>query len=153
MTSTFIPTLGRHPLYCVWLETGNPSRPLACVWIDPELRTFQFPDVESVASTREKTDEHEPDTLAERFIPASQRRDMKTKTRLTLRPLSWVSVVFCLLNAAWADVAGKISGMVNDPSGVLVDGATATLNNAGGGIKHTTTTNDQGQYSVPGRPG
>jgi hypothetical protein len=41
MTNTFIPTLGRHPLYCVWITTGNPSRPLACVWIDPDCAIFR----------------------------------------------------------------------------------------------------------------
>jgi hypothetical protein len=40
MTNTFIPTLGRNPLYCVWIETGNPARPLDRIWIDPELRSF-----------------------------------------------------------------------------------------------------------------
>ena len=55
MTNTFIPTLGRHPLYCVWIATGNPSRPLACVWIDPELRTFQVPDTGRTAAAREES--------------------------------------------------------------------------------------------------
>jgi hypothetical protein len=39
MTNTFIPTLSRHPLYCVCSKNGNPTRPLACVWIDPQLRS------------------------------------------------------------------------------------------------------------------
>jgi hypothetical protein len=38
--NNFIPTLSRQPLYCVWIETGNPAHPLACVWIDPQLRSF-----------------------------------------------------------------------------------------------------------------
>ena len=40
MTNTFIPTLNRNPLYCVWIETGNPSHPLDRVWVDPELRSL-----------------------------------------------------------------------------------------------------------------
>lgn len=24
-------------LHCVWIETGNPLQPLACVWVDPEV--------------------------------------------------------------------------------------------------------------------
>jgi hypothetical protein len=24
-------------LSCVWIETGNPAQPLACVWIDKDL--------------------------------------------------------------------------------------------------------------------
>jgi len=54
MTNTFIPTLSRQPLYCVWIETGNPAHPLDRVWIDPELRSFV--DVET-APTRATRDE------------------------------------------------------------------------------------------------
>ena len=28
----------RSALHCVWIETGNPRQPLACVWIDREVR-------------------------------------------------------------------------------------------------------------------
>jgi len=28
----------RNRLSCVWNQTGNPSQPLACVWIDRDLR-------------------------------------------------------------------------------------------------------------------
>ena len=59
-------------------------------------------------------------------------------------------VVLCfLLNTAWADVAGRISGMVRDPSGAFLASATVSLTNLGNGTKQTTTTNDQGQYSFP----
>jgi hypothetical protein len=75
---------------------------------------------------------------------------MKVKTCSARKRLSWVVVVLCfLLNPAWADVAGRISGMVSDPSGAFIAGATVTLNNVGNGTKQTTTTNDQGQYSFP----
>jgi hypothetical protein len=60
-----------------------------------------------------------------------------------------VVVLWFLLNTAWADVAGRISGIIRDPSGAFVAGATVTLNNVGNGIKQTTTTNEQGQYSFP----
>lgn len=40
-TVTAIPGLRRETwgtqLSCVWIETGNPSQPLACVWIDEDL--------------------------------------------------------------------------------------------------------------------
>jgi hypothetical protein len=62
MTNTFIPTLSRHPLYCVWIETGNPAHPLDRVWIDPELRSFV--NVETVLPIR-ATVESEPETSAE----------------------------------------------------------------------------------------
>ncbi len=33
--------MARSTLSCVWIETGNPKQPLACVWIDRELRIAQ----------------------------------------------------------------------------------------------------------------
>jgi hypothetical protein len=157
MTNTFIPTLSRNPLYCVWIETGNPARPLDRVWIDPELRSFV--DVEIAAPIQATNDECEP--LAEALPPegpfarqlsilAVRREETKVKAGSVMKRLSWVVVVLCfLLNIAWADVAGRISGMVSDPSGAFVPGATVSLNNVGNGTKQTTTTNDQGQYSFP----
>jgi hypothetical protein len=67
MTNTFIPTLSRQPLSCVWIETENPAHPLDRVWIDPELRSFV--DVE-MAPTRATNDENEPEASAE---PVPQR--------------------------------------------------------------------------------
>ena len=159
MTNTFIPTLSRRPLYCVWIETGNPAHPLDRVWIDPELRSFV--DVEIAAPIRATNDECEPEAPAEPLpekglfagqlsITPVRRKEMKVKACSAMKRLSWVVVVLCfLLNIAWADVAGRISGMVSDPSGAFVPGATVTLNNVGNGTKQTTTTNDQGQYSFP----
>ena len=75
---------------------------------------------------------------------------MKVKAGLVMKRFSWMVVVLCfLLDIAWADVAGRISGFVNDPSGALVAGATVALTNTSSGTKQTTTTNDQGQYSFP----
>src|ERR1700724_939831 len=159
MTNTFIPTLSRQPLYCVWIETGNPARPLDRVWIDPELRSFV--NVEIAAPIHATNDECEPEALAEALPPeglfagqlsilAVRREELKIKASSVMKRLSWVVVVLCLLlNIAWADVAGRISGIISDPSGAFVAGATVTLNNVGNGIKETTTTNDQGQYSFP----
>lgn len=40
----FAPALRHHrtraALSAAWIATGNPRRPLACVWIDREMRTF-----------------------------------------------------------------------------------------------------------------
>jgi hypothetical protein len=159
MTNTFIPTLSRNPLYCVWIETGNPARPLDRVWIDPELRSFV--DVETAAPIHATNGECEPEALAETLPPeglfagqlsilAVRREETKVKAGSVMKRLSWVVVVVCfLLNIAWADVAGRISGIISDPSGAFVAGATVTLNNVGNGTKQTKTTNDQGQYSFP----
>ena len=59
MTNTFIPTLSRNPLYCVWIETGNSSHPLDRVWIDRELRSFV--DVETAALIHATNDQCEPE--------------------------------------------------------------------------------------------
>src|SRR3984957_18739297 len=67
MTNTFIPTLSRRPLYCVWIKTGNPAHPLDRVWIDPELRSFV--DVQITAPTHATNDECEPEPLAEAHPP------------------------------------------------------------------------------------
>ena len=159
MTNTFIPTLNRNPLYCVWIETGNPAHPLDRVWIDPELRSFV--DVEIAVPIRETNNECEPETPAEPVakkglfagqlsITPIRKQERKIEACLAMNRLSWVVVVFCLLlNISWADVAGRISGLVNDPSGALVAGATVALTNTNNGTKRTTTTNDQGQYSFP----
>jgi hypothetical protein len=61
MTNKFIPTLRRNPLYCIWIETGNPAHPLDRVWIDPELRSFV--DVK-ITLTRALNDEREPEASA-----------------------------------------------------------------------------------------
>lgn len=40
MTNTLfaLVDMARSALHCVWIETGNPKQPLACVWIDREVR-------------------------------------------------------------------------------------------------------------------
>jgi hypothetical protein len=158
MTNTFIPTLSRNPLYCVWIETGNPARPLDCAWIDPELRSFvNVETASSIRATNESEPETSPDPLLGKGLFAAQssitpirRGEMQVKACSAMKRLSWVVVVLCfLLNIASADVAGRISGIISDPSGAFVAGATVTLNNVGNGIKETTTTNNQGQYSFP----
>ena len=55
MTSTFIPTLPRHTPYCMWIRTGDPRRPLECIWIDPEFRSFQFMDIQQTTATSTNT--------------------------------------------------------------------------------------------------
>src|ERR1700731_4050742 len=161
MTNTFIPTLSRQPLYSVWIRTGNPEHPLDRVWIDPELRSFHYLNVGTVAPIRATNGECEPDAPAEPFPKEGpfgeqlfrtpvRRKEIKVKPCSAMKRLSLVGVVLCfLLNTAWADVAVRISGMVSDPSGALLAGATVTLNNLGNGTKQTTTTSDQGKYSFP----
>jgi len=159
MTNTFIPTLSRNPLYCVWIETGNPAHPLDRVWIDPEIRSFV--DVKTATPIRAANDECQPETPAEPFpreglfagqlfMSPFRRKEIKVKACSAIKRLSWVVIVlWFLLNTAWAAVAGRISGMVSDPSGAFLAGAAVTLTNVGNGTKQSAITNDQGQYSFP----
>src|ERR1700680_1576071 len=149
MTNTFIPTLSPQPLYCVWVKTGNPSRPLECVWIDPQLRSFQSFDIEGTTELR--TSSPKEDHFSKQiFIRDFQEKELKTRTRHAARVLLTALAVLCvLLSSAWADVGGRITGLVSDPSGAFIAGATLTLDNVGNATKQTTTTNEQGQYSFP----
>jgi hypothetical protein len=145
MTNNFIPTLSRQPLYCVWIETGNPAHPLDCVWIDPELRSFV--NVEIAASNDENKPEAPAEPLSKEGLCAGQlfmtqvrREEKRARECSAMNRLSWVVVVlWFLLSTAWADVAGRVSGMVSDPSGVFGAGATVTVNNTSNGTKQTTT--------------
>lgn len=33
-----LPGVRSSALSCVWIETGNPKQPLACIWVDREMR-------------------------------------------------------------------------------------------------------------------
>lgn len=52
-------------------------------------------------------------------------------------------------SALFAQVGGRITGTVKDPSGAFVGGAAVVVANATTGVKRETKTNDQGVYSVP----
>ncbi|MGH9403611.1 MAG: carboxypeptidase regulatory-like domain-containing protein, partial [Terriglobia bacterium] len=59
-----------------------------------------------------------------------------------------LALLFLGASLAFAQVdAGTILGTVKDPSGAVIPGATATLTNQGTGLKLTTTTNAQGDYT------
>ena len=62
--------------------------------------------------------------------------------------------VFVLLAAglAWSSITGTISGVVSDPSGALIPGATVVATDTETGIKHTVVTDNKGFYSFPSLP-
>jgi Carboxypeptidase regulatory-like domain len=70
--------------------------------------------------------------------------------RLTVKRalLATCSFLF-LLNVAWADVGGKITGVVKDQTDAVVPGATVVAVNTATGVKQTTKTDLQGSYSFP----
>ena len=83
-------------------------------------------------------------------MAAFQWKESKIKMRRAAGTLLFALTLLCMLpDSAWADVSGRISGVVNDPSGASIAGAAVTLTKTGNGTKEKTTTNDQGQYSFP----
>src|SRR5580693_7433388 len=62
-----------------------------------------------------------------------------------------LSILF-QLNAAWADVGGKISGVVKDQTDAGIAGATVVAVNIATGVKQTTKTEEQGSYAFPVLP-
>ncbi len=47
-------------LSCVWIETGNPRQPVACVWIDAEVRAFAGQDRRRQPQSSELTPGDDP---------------------------------------------------------------------------------------------
>lgn len=52
--------------------------------------------------------------------------------------------VSVLVNPAWADMGGRITGTVADSRNVFVAGAAITLTDTNNGTKRTARTNDEG---------
>jgi Carboxypeptidase regulatory-like domain len=70
--------------------------------------------------------------------------------KLTVRNALLTTVsFFSLLNIAWADVGGKITGTVKDQTNAVIPGATVVAVNAATGVKQATKTDEQGSYSFP----
>jgi hypothetical protein len=70
--------------------------------------------------------------------------------RLTVRMALVVALsILFQLNAAWADVGGKISGVVKDQTDAGIAGATVVAVNIATGVKQTTKTEEQGSYAFP----
>jgi len=67
MKNTFTPLKGRLGLYCVWIETGNPRCPLACVWIDPEFRNIRIAEETSLTPARAIAKDAELETPSRRL--------------------------------------------------------------------------------------
>jgi hypothetical protein len=73
--------------------------------------------------------------------------------RLTVRIALVVALsVLFQWNAAWADVGGKITGVVKDQTDAMIAGATVVAVNVATGVKQTTTTDEQGTFAFPVLP-
>jgi hypothetical protein len=69
--------------------------------------------------------------------------------------LLWLAIFLSLVlmtTAAWADITGKISGFVKDPSGAFLPGVQVTTTNTQTGIKSVSRTDDKGFYSFTALP-
>jgi len=70
-----------------------------------------------------------------------------SKRKVRLGCLTAASLL--ISGACFAQAGGKITGIVKDPSGAVIPGATVSLTNTATGAKRTTTTDNQGAYSFP----
>jgi hypothetical protein len=73
---------------------------------------------------------------------------MKTSER-KVRLSCFVAASLLISGACFAQAGGKITGIVKDPSGAVIPGATLSLADMGTGAKRTTTTDSEGAYSFP----
>src|SRR5579884_3835443 len=60
-----------------------------------------------------------------------------------------VGFMFVALALTWASITGSISGVVTDPSGAVLAGATVVATETQTGVKTTVTTDAKGFYSFP----
>ncbi len=57
--------------------------------------------------------------------------------------------LFLALGLAWASITGSISGMVTDPTGAVISGASVVATDTQTGVKTAVTTDTKGFYSLP----
>src|SRR6266852_1087600 len=69
--------------------------------------------------------------------------------RCDLRLTYILAVMLALSFAAFAQTVGQVTGVVTDPSGSIVVGATVTITNSQTNATRTTTTNNAGDYAFP----
>jgi len=65
---------------------------------------------------------------------------------ITVALLAGISIT---LASAWAQVSGRIAGLVKDPSQAVVSGAKVTLRNQATGLKQSAITDAAGSYAFP----
>src|SRR5579862_2484431 len=70
-------------------------------------------------------------------------------TLLASKTLFVLGAVFALSFPSFAQTVGQVTGLVTDPSGSVIVGATVTITNSQTNIVHKTTTNSAGNYAFP----
>src|SRR5580765_22706 len=66
-----------------------------------------------------------------------------------MRFLYIAGVMLALSFSGFAQTAGQVTGLVTDPSGSVLVGATVTITNSQTNVARTTTTNSAGNYAFP----
>ena len=77
---------------------------------------------------------------------------MKNKSRSVIRVLGGVMLLFAWAVTSPAQTQGEITGLVTDPSGAVVSGASVTVTNKATGAARKVTTNSEGIYLFPSLP-
>jgi hypothetical protein len=125
MTNKFNPTKRLQSLYCVWINTGNPRRPLECFWIDSEMRGFQdvsLANNESIPVSACGTEGKRIGCIRKKASPTRRGFESLRKRRRSsglmnrgARSLTRILIALTvLLTSAWADVGGRIGRPVAD---------------------------------------
>src|SRR5262245_42701422 len=72
--------------------------------------------------------------------------------RRIMRPVSFALLVSLFCVTAWGQDQAAIMGIVTDSSGAVVAGAKVTVANSQRGFTRQTTSNSDGEYTVPKVP-
>src|SRR6266852_1395034 len=66
-----------------------------------------------------------------------------------MRVIYIVVAMLALSFPGFAQTVGQVTGLVTDPSGSIIVGATVTITNSQTNVARTTTTNSAGNYTFP----
>lgn len=66
-----------------------------------------------------------------------------------MRVIYTLGVMLALSISGFAQTGGQVTGLVTDPSGSIIAGATITITNSQTNVTRTTTTNSAGDYAFP----
>ena len=77
---------------------------------------------------------------------------MMKRIRLVLNLLGAAFLLAACAVASSAQTSAEITGLVTDPAGAAVSGASVTITNKATGANRNATTNSEGLYSFPSLP-
>jgi len=66
-----------------------------------------------------------------------------------MRAICLLGAVLALSFPGFAQTVGQVTGLVTDPNGSIIVGATVTITNSETNVAHATTTNSAGNYAFP----